>query len=89
MKPVCNVGLQDRALTARRAFNARLLLSLALSGLGAFAAESASAQTMLGSIRAGWSTYIFVATGMPHESLVALARHASVNKNKSPAASAG
>jgi type-F conjugative transfer system pilin assembly protein TrbC len=79
MTPTRNVGLLGRMRTAHRTHEARLLLTLALTSLGALAAGSASAQTMLGSMRAGWSTYIFVATGMPRESLVALAREASAS----------
>jgi type-F conjugative transfer system pilin assembly protein TrbC len=47
-------------------------------------APSAGAQpgddhTMASAIRAGWSTYIFVSSTMPRESLVALAREASLS----------
>lgn len=67
----------DRELTPRQSNNARMLLMLLLAFVCSVISDAAPAQTMLGSIRAGWSTYIFVSTGMPRDTLVALAREAS------------
>ena len=46
--------------------------------LACCAALSAHAQAMLQSIRTGWSTFIFVSTDMPRETLVSLAQEASL-----------
>lgn len=54
---------------------ARTLAMLALST--AMGTAGAQAQSMVESMRAGWSTYIFVSTTMPRLALVDLAREAA------------
>ena len=81
MKPHDTMSWVDRALSRCGAHNVRplpaLLLVIGCAVFGTISAGAAPAQTMLGSMRAGWSTYVFVSTGMPRETLVALAREAS------------
>src|SRR5450631_2636811 len=50
---------------------------LALSGWPASAQAQLETQSMLQSMRTGWTTYIFVSTLTPRTSLVELAREAS------------
>ena len=51
----------------------KLLLLIALAAL----VPKARAQSMLESLRAGWSTYVFVSTSMPRTAIVDLARESS------------
>jgi conjugal transfer pilus assembly protein TrbC len=54
-----------------------VLLWSTLAALTADAHAQGQDPGMLASIRAGWSTFIFVSTEMPHETLVDLAQEAS------------
>ena len=56
-------------------FTSAVIASIAAAVLTC-STESARAQQLEHSMRQPWSLYIFVSTGMPHQSLVALAREA-------------
>lgn len=64
--------LAPRALTA-----VNVLLGATLAALTPHANADEAGETMLESIRGGWSTFVFVSTEMPHGALVDLALEAS------------